>query len=316
MFNVRLSKKQLLEALDKIIIGHGNVKRTLINTIYINQEYSRFSILFPNLENPIKRRNSLLVGESGSGKTFLVKSLLKLCDLPYIQVDSSILSPDRSKDKSATYKLLEERINKVVEYWINYDEVRFSSYDNVVSQTVIFIDEFDKLGNEAYVGWRIGIQSSLLSLLESNDCLFILAGAFADTDFHNTRQKKLGFTNHNKDSHDKDYDSLLVKSGIMPEILGRISNVCVMEQLTDSHYKEIIYEILIPKVQQELQAISNTPVNQITFIKEDVQQIIDNATKSNQGVRYVIKQFHRLTEAMIFELEEDEDFSQKQLTCY
>lgn len=308
MFNVRLTKKQLLEELDKIIVGHGNVKRTLINTIFINQEYFRFSLNFPNLDNPIKRRNSLLVGESGSGKTFLVKSLLKLCDLPYIQIDSSILSPERNKSKSETFKLLEDRMARIVEYWTDYDSVRFSSHEYTVDQTVVFIDEFDKLGNEAYIGWRVAIQSSLLSLLESGECLFILAGAFANTDFHNTRQKKLGFTDHDKDNYDKDYDSLLVKSGIMPEILGRVSNVCVMEQLTDKHYREIIYEILIPKMQQELQAISNTPIKQITFTKDDVQQIISKATKSNQGIRYVTKQFHSLTEKMIFELEEDEDY--------
>ena len=81
-----LTPKQIVEALDKYIIGQDDAKRTV--AIALRNRYRR-SRLPEELKEEIIPKNIIMVGPTGVGKTEIARRLAKLVDAPFVKVEAT-----------------------------------------------------------------------------------------------------------------------------------------------------------------------------------------------------------------------------------
>lgn len=81
-----LTPKQIVEALDKYIIGQDDAKRTV--AIALRNRYRR-SRLSEELKEEIIPKNIIMMGPTGVGKTEIARRLAKLVDAPFVKVEAT-----------------------------------------------------------------------------------------------------------------------------------------------------------------------------------------------------------------------------------
>ena len=81
-----LTPKQIVEALDKYIIGQDDAKRTV--AIALRNRYRR-SRLSDELKEEIIPKNIIMIGPTGVGKTEISRRLAKLVDAPFVKVEAT-----------------------------------------------------------------------------------------------------------------------------------------------------------------------------------------------------------------------------------
>lgn len=81
-----LTPKQIVEALDKHIVGQDDAKRTV--AIALRNRYRR-SLLPEELREEIIPKNIIMMGPTGVGKTEIARRLAKLVDAPFIKVEAT-----------------------------------------------------------------------------------------------------------------------------------------------------------------------------------------------------------------------------------
>lgn len=83
---MELSPKQIVEELDKYIIGQNNAKKAV--AIAIRNRYRR-SKLSPELREEITPKNIIMKGPTGVGKTEIARRLARLIKAPFIKVEAT-----------------------------------------------------------------------------------------------------------------------------------------------------------------------------------------------------------------------------------
>ncbi|MEG1559751.1 MAG: ATP-dependent protease ATPase subunit HslU [Clostridia bacterium] len=81
-----LTPKEIVEALDKYIIGQDKAKRAV--AVALRNRYRR-SLLDPDMREEITPKNIIMVGPTGVGKTEIARRLAKLVDAPFIKVEAT-----------------------------------------------------------------------------------------------------------------------------------------------------------------------------------------------------------------------------------
>ena len=81
-----LTPKQIVEALDKYIVGQDDAKRTV--AIALRNRYRR-SRLPEELKEEIIPKNIIMMGPTGVGKTEIARRLAKLVDAPFVKVEAT-----------------------------------------------------------------------------------------------------------------------------------------------------------------------------------------------------------------------------------
>lgn len=81
-----LTPKQIVEELDKYIIGQENAKKAV--AISLRNRYRR-SLLPDEVREEVKPRNILMIGPTGVGKTEIARRLAKLVDMPFVKVEAT-----------------------------------------------------------------------------------------------------------------------------------------------------------------------------------------------------------------------------------
>ena len=81
-----LTPKQIVEALDRYIIGQDDAKRTV--AIALRNRYRR-SRLPEELREEIIPKNIIMMGPTGVGKTEIARRLAKLVDAPFVKVEAT-----------------------------------------------------------------------------------------------------------------------------------------------------------------------------------------------------------------------------------
>ena len=81
-----LTPKQIVESLDKYIIGQDEAKRTV--AIALRNRYRR-SRLSDELKEEVIPKNIIMVGPTGVGKTEIARRLAKLVDAPFVKVEAT-----------------------------------------------------------------------------------------------------------------------------------------------------------------------------------------------------------------------------------
>ena len=306
--NVQLATPSQIKAhLDQYVIGQDEAKKTLSVAVY--NHYKR---LKQNKKSDveIQKSNILMIGSTGSGKTYLAQSLAKFLGVPFAIADATTLTEAGYVGEDVENILLTLLQN--------------ANFDNKLAEKgIIYIDEIDKLSRKSEnmsttrdVGGE-GVQQSLLKIIEgtvsrvplsggrkhpqaecvdidTSNILFICGGAFDGLEKiieqRNNKGKSIGFNAdiekssgqvfHLNDVQQKD----LVKYGLMPELIGRLSIITTLNPLSKDDLVKILTEPknALTKQYQELLAMDDV---KLEFEDDALKRIAELAIKKEIGAR-------------------------------
>ncbi len=289
--------RMLLAALDEYVTGHTTAKKALIlmlnrSRLRTYQKYVK-NMDMENLVSPLK---ILLIGKSGTGKSHLLHSLQQIDTFPLVKLDATHLNPTGASGGVKPEKL-EKMIMETAQAHCQAFPTEFPYLEYAIEQTIVFVDEFDKLGTsfEGSGNWNKHVQSSFLTLFDHKDDFagvsFVFAGAFDTITNNKTVSKNIGFQHNNIDMVTSELEDKVVASGLIPEIVGRMNSIIELDIFTKENYISIINERILPKKAKDLAAIGLFNVGLTT---KEIEILATRAVKSGQGVRFLQREIENL----------------------
>lgn len=293
--------KEILELLNKLVYGHYEAKKSLINLVNRSKirHHQRWGQQL-HKDYWIEPSKVLLVAESGTGKTHLVESLAQILDFPLVKVDATKFVPTGGSGGIKEQDLQKMIRDKAAEYCQN-KKGYYHSVEGTIDQTVVFVDEIDKLAQsfESSGNWNQHVQSNFLTLFDNKDefagVSFIFAGAFSHIIRESNASSSIGFLNDicsepENSGKIPDLEDKIIKLGIIPELLGRISSIVELDKFSIVDYYEILVNVILPK---KILDLSYFGVMDSGLLEEDLMKIAETASKSGQGIRSLKRQLDK-----------------------
>ncbi len=289
------ANRDVYEELSQHVIGHDKAKKVLINLVNRSKlrYYTKWGLLQSGEE--IKISNCLLIGESGTGKTHLIESLSRVMDFPLLRIDATELNPTGASGglkKSDFIKLMKSTVLDLMEQ----EPQKYFSYEGTLDQLVVFVDEVDKLGQVLSSDWNQHVQSNFLTLFDNKEeyagVTFVFAGAFTKMEKRQKGTKQLGFQTTVADvAKPGDLAQQVIASGLLPELVGRLSHIVLLDELKKEDYKKILLEMVLPKAHAQLSLYG---IYNFRLSEEQVDLLLETAMGSGLGVRGLETAFNQL----------------------
>lgn len=281
---------EILAELDGHVVGHVEAKKALINLVNRSKirHYQRW-LEGISPEYLIQPHKLLLIGQSGTGKTHLVESLKQIIDFPLIRVDATKLNPTGASGGLKEEELRAMIVKNATAYLTKKNGL-FNSLQGTIDQTVVFIDEIDKLGRsfESSGSWNTHVQSNFLTLFDNKaefaGVSFIFAGAFNTITTPPTLSKPIGFNHQGPttEGSNKALEEQVVDAGLIPELVGRFTNIVKLDEFSEEDLYNILVNRLLPKKKIHL-AFFNT--FDADLEEDELRDIVRRAYVGKQGVR-------------------------------
>ena len=311
--------------LDDYVVGQDDAKKMICWAFYNHLlRTGKIPMAGKGLKGrELPKSNILLLGPSGSGKTYTISTLAQLFGLPMVKVDCASLV-------SSGYvgKTLSDVFNQLIRQ--SPGGVRDAE------KGIIFFDEFDKIADSMGASRSVGgveLQTEFLSIIQKgiftigdrmndkrtvrmDDILFIFGGAFSGIDriISNRMEKKpIGF-NGKMDRSETDKEATieavnhedLIKFGLLPELVNRISYVAVFNTLTKDDILHIMKESKA-SVLDQFKAYFKAHNKRLVIKEEVFETIAERVAESNKGARMINTMLLEMFRDSIFDLPDRRD---------